>query len=125
MGTDSLDLNTQIIAAVNTKIQASILEAMAGDEFLGQFVIAALNERVEVDRYDRKKDSTFLHQTLKNSIQEATKAAVQELVDLEREQISQMVQEAIVKQLPSLADQLVNSLRSSAYAVTVHIQEQG
>jgi hypothetical protein len=123
MSTLDVDLNATIGAAVNAKIEAAVMQALAGDEVMGAFVAAALNQKVETDRYDRKKDSTFLAHVVKEAIQKATKAAVESFVAAEREAIELEVRKALRSSLPKIASDLVGGLRSSAYAVTVHVKD--
>jgi len=122
MSTLEGDLNTTITAAVNARIEAAVMEALSGDEVMGRFITAALTQKVEVDRYDRKKDRTFLSHVVQQTIQDATKAAVMRFVDDERDLIETEVRKALRKQVPAVAEQLVNGLRGSAYAVSVHVR---
>lgn len=116
------DLNSTIAAAVNARIEAAVMEALSGDEVMGRYIASALSQKVEVDRYDRKKDRTFLSHVVEQAIQEATRAAVLRFVADERDLIETEVRKGLRKQIPAVAEQLVNGLRGSAYAVSVHVR---
>lgn len=108
------DLNATIASAVNARVEAAVLAALSGDDVLGRYVSAALNQEIELDRNYRKVKVNFLHHTIKTAIQEATKAAINAAIAEEREQIEELVRKAIKSQAANLAAQMATSLVEQA-----------
>jgi hypothetical protein len=102
-------LDQTIASAVQAKVQAMVLEAMAGDETMKAFVVSALSQPVQLDRYDRSKAQPFLHHTLAEAIKQITQATVRELLQERKDQIRAMVETQLVDRLPALAERLAES----------------
>lgn len=105
----SLDksINDAVAATVNTKIEAEVLKALSSDDVMSTFVQAALNEKVDVDRYSSKK-TTLLNQMVGKSIQETTKAVVQEEILKAEPAIREQVRKAVAESLDVITDSLVD-----------------
>lgn len=119
------DLNDTIAAAVNAKVEAAVMVALAGDEVLGRFVSAALTQPVATDRYSREKAPTFLAHTVQKAVQEATRVAIERLVEEAKPEIEQHVRKALRAKLPEVAATLVDGLRSARYGVSVTVLDDG
>src|SRR5690606_27963440 len=117
------DLNTTIAAAVNARVEAAVMAALSGDELIGRYVSAALTEPVAQDTYGRKPTKTYLTTVVTEAIQEATTAAVKELVEAERPKIVEEVKKALRRNLPEVADRLVDGLSLARYSVSVNVAE--
>lgn len=120
------DLNATITAAVNARVEATVTAALAGDEIIGKYVAAALNQPVGEDRslYGREKPKPYLTTIVTKAIQEATRSAVEELVAEERPRIVDEVKKALRRNLPEIADRLVDGMHSARYNVSVNVAEQ-
>lgn len=118
------DLNATITAAVNARVEAAVLSALAGDEVIGRYVAAALNEPISQGSFARKA-TPFLTSVVKEAIQGATRSAVQELVDEERPKIVDEVKKALRRNLPEVAERLVDGMRMARYSVEVRVAEEG
>lgn len=117
------DLNATISSAVNARIEAAVMAALSGDEVVGQFVTAALTEEIKQNTYDRK-GTQYLTLVVTKAIQEATKSAVEELVAAERPRIVEEVKKALRRNLPEVADRLVDGLSMARYSVSVNVAER-
>lgn len=122
----TLDLNATIVAAVNARIEAEVAKALSGDETIGRFVSAALQQTVTVkDRNSyRETQEPFLTNVLRNVIQSATKEAVQRFVADEIESIEEEVRKALRRDVKRIATTLSESLVKAAakpYGVDVHL----
>ena len=121
------DLNATIASAVNARIEAEVMAALSGDEIIGRFVTAALQQKVGEERYGRKQ-RTFLAAAHHNAIQAATKAAVARLVEEERPLIEDEIRKALRRNVKTMADSIVGNLAaqaSNAYGVRVELQLPG
>lgn len=117
------DLNATISSAVNARIEASVLAALSGDEVIGQYVAAALTQEIKKNSFDRK-GTPFLSLVVAKAIQDATRSAVEELVAAERPQIVDEVKKALRRNLPAVADRLVDGMHMARYSVTVNVAEE-
>ncbi len=111
------DLNTTIAAAVNARVEAQVFAALSGDEVIGRFISAALNEiQPQRDRYStREKPQTFMARTLEVAIQKATKAAVERFIEEEVASIEDEVRKALRRDLKRIAETLTGSLVEAAH----------
>ena len=109
-----INLNETIAAAVKAKIDASVMEALAGDAVIAGFVTAALTEPVQVDRFDRGKRPTYLEHVLKKAIQEATKEVVGKVIDQEKPKILAEVEKAIGRKTKAIAKATVDQMTERA-----------
>ena len=116
------DLNSTIAAAVNARVEAAVVAALSGDEVIGQYVSAALNEPISRDSFSRKA-TPFLTSIVKDAIQKATRAAVEELVAEERPRIVDEVKKALRRNLPEVAERLVDGMRMARYSIEVRVAE--
>ena len=119
------DINATIATAVNARIEAAVMESLSGDDVLARFVTAALTQQVKQgDFYSREKPKTFLAHTVQKAIQDATVAALEALVEEERPRIEEECRKALRRNLPAVADRLVDGLRTSRYSVSVNVEEE-
>lgn len=117
------DLDETITAAVNARVEAAMLEALSGDEVLGQYVTAALQEKVENRRTYRTEP--YLTMVLKDAIREAAKDALKAVLVEDRERIEDEVRKAIRRDAPKIAQSMVGSLvdrAASTYGLRVELQ---
>jgi hypothetical protein len=109
------DLNQTITAAVQARVEAAVMEALSGDEVVGQFVTAALTQKVKEDHYQSHRDQpTFLAHTLKKAIQGMTQEAVQAVIEEERPAILREVRKALKGKHEEIAQNLVGGMVDSA-----------
>lgn len=118
------DLNATIASAVQARIEASVAEALAGGELIGQMVRAALNQTVEVPNSTGygKERVPFLRSVLYKTIQQATINAVQEQLVAEQPLIEAEVRKALKRDAADIATSLVGNLAEraqTAYGVRI------
>lgn len=125
------DLNQIMISAVQARIESEVAAAMAGDEFVGRLVTAALMQPVEVQdprsMYGKIK-VPFLTDVLNKTIQAATKNAVVRLISEQEDEIEQAVRKELKASTAEIAKQLVGSVRKAtqdSYGVKVELQFPG
>lgn len=121
-------LDAIIAKAVETKIEAVLASALAGDEIIGQYVIAALQQPIEVGSSYQKVKTTFLKHTIDECLRAATKAAVQKYVLGETAVIEAAVAKALRQQSTKLASQFTEQLVKSAsttYGINVELRFPG
>lgn len=130
MGTDPLtqNLDDTIIAAVNARVEAAVMAALAGDETIGQFVAAALAQEVGETGYGRdRRKITFLHQTVSKAIQEMTVTVLAEVLENERDLVETEIRKALRRYIPNIAEGLAENLvgvsRSGGYRISVQPME--
>lgn len=120
-----LNLDATIMTAVKARIEAEVIRAMSGDDALGAFVVAALQQEVQVgDSYNRNRQP-FLTHVLFKAIQEATQAAVVRFVAEEVGTIEAEVRKALKRDMAAIATTLTQSLVSAAdktYGVSVALE---
>lgn len=130
MGDIEQDLNATIAAAVKAKVEASVMEALAGGELMREYVAAALSQQVDLnpnDRYNNKKVS-FLERTLRTAIQKATEDAVRAAILEDMPVLQDEVRRAIKRNSSTMADALCTSLTEAAeraYGVKVELNMPG
>lgn len=122
----STEIDKAITHAVNARIEAEVAKALSGDEVIGQYVAAALQQQVEVRRNGgyRTEKVPFLHEVLRQAIQEATKEAVRNMIAEELPTLENEVRKALRRQVTGIAESLANSLTkaaSTAYGVNVEM----
>ena len=121
------DLNATIASAVNARIEAEVMAALSGDEIIGRFVTAALQQKVGDQRYG-KQQRTFLAAALETATKDATKGAVGRLIEEERPLIEDEIRKALRRNVKTMADSIVGNLAdkaSSAYGVSVELRLPG
>lgn len=122
------DLNATIAAAVNAQVTARVAEALAGDQFIGKMVQAALTREVEVKvggSYGRTVKTTFLNEAVRKSIEDVVRAGVQEAIDDEKDAIQAEVRKAVKRNLTVIADRLAEQVVNAAdkpYGIKVEMQ---
>lgn len=112
MSNTSASIDASIAAAVEAKIHAQVFEALAGDETLSRYVVAALQQPIEVRDSGTYRDrkTTWLAEALQKAIREAAQLAVAEAVEAEKEALRKEVAKAIRAQASDLAGTMVDSL---------------
>lgn len=123
-----LDLNATIAAAVNARIEATVLSALAGDEVIGALVSAALNQEVEIKRDYKTSKTTWLKHTVAASIREATKLAIAKIIAEEQPLIEDEIRKAFRRQASEFANGIAKSLvdkAGNAYGVSVELKLPG
>lgn len=123
------DLNATIASAVSARVEAEVAAALSGDEFIGQYVHAALTQQVPIshDRYENKK-APYLTVLLRRTIQKATEAAVERLLEEERPLIEDEIRKALRRNAATMAEGIASSLSERAsrgYGVTVALRLPG
>lgn len=124
------DLNTVIASAVQARIETEVAAALSGSELMGQYVAAALTQTIEVeDRGSyRKRETTFLRETIDKAIKEATAAAVRRVVAAEAEAIEATVAAEIRKNVKGIAKTLTGKLverAESPHGISVELKYPG
>lgn len=118
------DLNQVIASAVQARIETEVLAALSGSEVIAQFVQAALQQPITVRENYRDTKTTFLAETIKKTVQEATMAAVRKVVAEEAPAIEAEVTKELRKNVKTIAAQLVGSVEkavTSPYGVRVEL----
>lgn len=111
------DLNSVIANAVNARVEAQVLAALSGDEVLGRYVMAALNQPVQLPKPGSSYDKitvTFLNATLQKAVQAAVEQAVRAVVSDEVTAIEDAVRKELRRKIATVAEQLVGSLSKAA-----------
>lgn len=119
------DLNQVIVSAVNARVEAAVAAAMSGDEVMGKYVAAALNQQIEVGNSYNRKQTTFLRHTIDNAMRDAAKVAVAEAIAEQKSVIVAAVKDSIVERLGLLANNMVDALADTAtnpYAISVDVK---
>lgn len=113
--TDSLttDLNATIANAVNARIEAQVLAALADSDVMGRMVTAALQKKVNTGAY-RNNETTYLQSLIGKAIEEKTVEVVAAELDTIRPLIETEVRKALRKSVGVLADSLVEGFVQAA-----------
>jgi hypothetical protein len=125
------DLNKVIASAVNARVEAAVMSALAGDETIGRMVTAALRQAVEVPDPDRQYGKIrvpFLNHLIQTAMREATKRAVEKVLIEEAEAIEDECRKAIKRQAAGIAATLAGQLQDAAaksYGVSVTLKYPG
>lgn len=123
------NLDAIIANAVEAKIETAVATALAGDEMMGRYVTAALQQQVSAtnDRYDREK-TTFLNKVIADAVRAATKKAVEKYLIEEVELLETHVRKELKKATNTIAAELVKALSETAekaYGVSVKLDIRG
>lgn len=105
------DINQIIASAVNARVEAAVVEALASDGAIRAYVTAALNQPAS-DRYDRGK--TFLRRLLERTIEQQTQAVVAEEIKTAEDAIRKEVRAALKKSIGVITDSLVDGFVANA-----------
>lgn len=113
--TDSLttDLNATIANAVNARIEAQVLAALADSDVMGRMVTAALQKKVNTGAY-RNNETTYLQSLIGKAIEEKTAEVVAADLETLRPLIETQVRAALRKSVGVLADSLVEGFVQAA-----------
>lgn len=100
-----MSIDATIANAVNARIEAELMRALSGDEVIGRYVSAALQQQVEVasGRGYGKDKVVFLNHTIKTTLQRVTKAAIEKVIAEEAELIEDVVRKEIKRTAGDLA----------------------
>lgn len=121
------NLDTIIAQAVEAKISAAVIQALSGDEVLGRYVTAALQQPVEInDGSYNKKKVPFLDHVIRTAMRKAVNAAVVELLEGEVENIKTQVAKQLRASSNTIAEQFVAQLADktikNAYGLSVTLK---
>jgi hypothetical protein len=121
------DLNQVIASAVQARIETEVATAMAGSELMGQYVAAALHEKIEVKDRDtyRTRTTTYLREAIDGAIKAATLAAVQKVIAEEAPAIEAAVAIELRKNVKGIAKTLVGKVAEStesAYGMNIELR---
>jgi hypothetical protein len=124
------DLNQVITSAVQARIESEVAAALSGSELMGQYVAAALTQKIVVEDRGtyRKRETTFLRETIDAAIKAATKAAVQKVIAAEAEAIEAQVAAELRKNVKAIAKTLVGKVAESAespHGIEVNLKYPG
>ena len=124
------DLNATITAAVQARIEASVAEALSGNQLVTQYVAAALTREVTVRDRDSYKDrkTTFLRETIEAQIKGATEVAVRKIIAEEAPAIEAAVTTELRKNVKAISSKLVGQVveaASKSYGVSVELKYPG
>lgn len=113
--TDNLgaDLNATIAHAVNARIEAQVLAALADSDVMGRMVTAALQKKVNTGAY-RNNETTYLQSLIGKAIEEKTAEVVAADLETIRPLIETQVRAALRKSVGVLADSLVEGFVQAA-----------
>lgn len=124
MSTTNDDLSQVIVAAVNARVEATVAEALAGDEMIGKYVTAALMQEIEIGTGYRARKTTFLRNAIDGAMRSATEAAVKRVVADEAPAIERAVRAQLLSSVDRIAAQLVGSVADAAerpYGIRVEL----
>lgn len=119
------DLDATISAAVTARVEAAVLEALSGDQFIGQMVGKALSQEIEVGGTYGRKKTTFMQETLRSTIQECVKVATAEVIAERKDEIKDAVRAAIAGKIEVIATAMADNIvekASSPYGIRVEMQ---
>jgi hypothetical protein len=122
------DLNEVITSAVQARIEAEVLHALSSDDTFARFVTAALRQKIDKPGGYGREKTTYLHETLKAAIEEATKQAVVKVVGEMAPQIEDEVAKAMRRDIKGIAGALVGSVDKAVrnpYGMTITLKERG
>lgn len=124
------DLNTVITSAVQARVEASVIAALADADFFKTYVINALNAPVEVSdgtSYGKKK-IPFMSHLIAQAIREATKTAVQGWINAHSDDLAELVEAELDRESPRIAREMVGRMREKAndtYGLHVELRWPG
>lgn len=124
------DLNTVIASAVQVRIETEVASALSGSELMGQYVAAALTEKITVRDSGtyRDRQTTYLRETIDEAVKGATKAAVNKVVAESAPEIEKLVAAELRKNIKGISAQIVGNLVSKAdspYGISVEVKYPG
>lgn len=122
------DLNATIANAVSARVEAEVIKALAGDEIIGRYIAAALNQQVEVGGSYNRTKVTFLQATLRSAFQEMTKRAIAKVLEQDAELIEAEVRKAVRRNATGFAEAIVGNIverSKTAYGIQVSVKLPG
>lgn len=111
------DLNSVISNAVQARIEAQVMAALSGDEVFAQFVSSALSSEIVVrDKDFRERRTTYLAETIRKALQEATQGAVEKVMVEIAPELEAEVAKELRRSVKGLASHLVGSVQDAVKA---------
>lgn len=106
------DLDATIAHAVNARVEAEVMKALSGDEVIGQYVSAALQSEVEVNKRSGygKERRPFLSVTIDNAVRNACKDAIAKVIVEEVGVIEDEVRKAVRRDAAKIAEKFAEGL---------------
>ena len=105
------DLDKTIVAAVNARVEAAVLEALSGDEVIGRLVTAALQQKIQARGSYQTK--SMLQHVIDETIHGCVQRAVAKALDEEVQVIEDAVRKQLKRDAASVAAQLVGAFRTA------------
>lgn len=107
------DINSTITSAVNSRVEAAVLEAINSGDTMKNFVHAALNTKVSKSGYSREEKPLITH-LVQTTVQEQAKQVVAEEIKKAEAQIREEVRKALQESIGIISDSLVDGFVSNA-----------
>jgi cell division ATPase FtsA len=106
---------TDVNDLIRNAVANAVATEMLNDDVTKAFIMTALNEKRHGpnQRGHETPQSTFLVETVRNAIQQATERSVKEVVFARLPELEVMVTEQLTKSLPQIASALVSPLTKS------------
>lgn len=117
-----VDINKTIAAAINTKIEAAVMQALSGDEVFGQYIAAALTQPADIGNGYNSKRTTFLNKVVMEAMQAAVKQAVANFMAEEIAVIEAEVRKAFKSRAADIAKAFVDQLTDRTIKTTYGIE---
>lgn len=119
------DLNSIITSAVQARVEAQIAAAFTADGTFETFVIAALQQEVEVPAGDyRKKKIPFLMHLIQEAVRQSAAGAVKKYMAEHTEELAAAVERQLSNSTEQIAQQMVRQVAKKAgenYGVRVEL----
>lgn len=107
------DINSTITSAVNSRVEAAVLEAVSSGDTMKSFVHAALNTKVSTSGYSREEKPLITH-LVQTTVQEQAKQVVAEEIGKAEAQIREEVRKALQESIGVISDSLVDGFVTHA-----------
>lgn len=107
------DINSTITTAVNSRVEAAVLEAINNGDTMKNFVHAALNTTVKTGGYGREEKPLITH-LVQTTVQEQAKQVVGEEIVKAEDQIREEVRKALQESIGVISDSLVDGFVANA-----------
>lgn len=124
------DLNKIITSAVQARVEAQIAAAFTADGTFETFVIAALQQEVEIPKrggYGNVR-VPFLNHLLQSAVRSAAELAVKKYINEHTEDLAAAVERQLVDRTDHIAKQMVGRLvekANDAYGISVTMRWPG
>lgn len=124
------DLNATIASAVQARVEAQVVEALAGTEIVTEMVAVAMNRKIEVkdDSGYRTRETTVIRHMIDQAIIVATEKAIQKVIAAEAEAIEAAITTELRKNVKGIARQLAGQLQEKVvnpYGLRVELKYGG